>query len=279
MEKKDQNDLPKIDYIEFENLPVLSENELSQESISQNIMHLTEVPKWEINFKALLFFRSLNKQNSQLLKATLPHITQQINKLAVSIRSGITKLTLIFLGEVLRFYKPETEEDFLILNQILSMILHGTLNPKPFIRNEAKTRLIDSIAFNKELHIFRFCIELIDLMKNDKPIFSDTAFEAFESQFGQINLDGIEKGTFILFCDKIDELYNKKREIYTKKAVKILSHVIDKITKDKFNSMLTENGKEEKITQYENWIKYNEKKNTSTMSFKDFKKTIKKKKI
>ena len=55
MKETDQN----IDYISQDKLLVLSEEQLYEENISK----MLETPKWKINFDAIVFFRSVNKQN------------------------------------------------------------------------------------------------------------------------------------------------------------------------------------------------------------------------
>ena len=52
-----------IDYISQDKLLVLSEEQLYEENISSNLSKMVETPKWKINFDAIVFFRSVNKQN------------------------------------------------------------------------------------------------------------------------------------------------------------------------------------------------------------------------
>ena len=67
MKETDQN----IDYISPDKLPILSENQLSQENISLNLTKMVETPKWNLTFEAMIFFRSINKQNPTLIKTII----------------------------------------------------------------------------------------------------------------------------------------------------------------------------------------------------------------
>ena len=271
------NSDPKIDYIDYSNLPELTENQTTEENINIQIKNLTEIPKWEINFNALIFFRSLNKKNPILLKKYLPILIPLLKNLSISIRSGISKLTLILLGEILKTYeisKTENEEkDYENLNKIFGIILFCTFSPKTFIKNEAKNCLeknvINNVNYENNLNII---IELIDLMKNEKSVISDNAFFVCENlmkkiKFNEKNNNNEWKKLF----EKIDELNDKKREIYTKKVNKILVKIYNELKKENFEKLLKEIGIENKISVYNNIIEKNNRKNFgSQLSFKEF---------
>ena len=252
------NSDPKIDYIDYSNLPELKEEQITEENINIQIKNLTEIPKWEINFNALIFFRSLNKKNPILLKKYIQILIPYLNKLSNSIRSGISKLTLILLGEILKTYeisKTENEEkDYENLNKIFGIILFCTFSPKTFIKNEAKNCLEKNVINNENYeNNLNIIIELIDLMKKIK--------------FNEINNNNNWKKLF----EKIDELNDKKREIYTKKVNKILIKIYNELKKEKFEKILKEIELENKISVYNNIIEKNNRKNFgSQLSFKEF---------
>ena len=100
MKETDQN----IDYISSDKLPSLSEEQLSEENISSNLTKMVETPKWKLTFDAMIYFRSLNKQNPSLIKKIIPQLTKHLIKLSNSIRSGISKESIILVGEILQFF-------------------------------------------------------------------------------------------------------------------------------------------------------------------------------
>ena len=77
MKETDQN----IDYISIDKLPLLSEEQLSQENISSHLSRLVETPKWKLTFDSMVFFRSVNKQNPSLIKKIITQLTKYLIKL------------------------------------------------------------------------------------------------------------------------------------------------------------------------------------------------------
>ncbi len=273
MDKKDPKSEPHLEYVDYDKLPILKEEQMKDEFIITQIPRLNEIPKWEINFSTMIYFRCLNKQNPEKLKIILPKITPFLNKLSNSIRSGISKLSMILMGEILNSFSIEKNEDINLIKEIVGIVLHGTFSTKTFLKNTANNILKSNVVENSKYENFDFTNELIDLMRNDKTIISDTAFNVYENIIKKINLDNINNDSWNNFFIRIEELYDKKRDIYTKKCIKILNFFIEKLGKDVFMNKLKELGKEEKISLYENWIKLGTKKNIQTkMSFKEFRK-------
>ena len=246
---------------------------MKDEFIITQIPRLNETPKWEINFSTMIYFRCLNKQNPEKLKIILPKITPFLNKLSNSIRSGISKLSMILMGEILNSFSIEKNEDINLIKEIVGIVLHGTFSTKTFLKNTANNILKSNVVENTKYENFDFTTELIDLMRNEKTIISDTAYNVYQNIIKNIKLDNINNDSWNNFFIRIEELYDKKRDIYTKKCIKILNFFIEKLGKDVFMNKLKELGKEEKISLYENWIKLGTKKNIQTkMSFKEFRK-------
>ena len=75
MKETDQN----IDYISQDKLPTLSEEQLSDENISLNLSKMVETPKWKLTFDAMVFFRSVNKENPTLIKKNNSSINRIFN--------------------------------------------------------------------------------------------------------------------------------------------------------------------------------------------------------
>ena len=133
MKETDQN----IDYISIDKLPTLSEEQLSPENISSNLPKMVETPKWKLTFEAMVFFRSVNKQSPSLIKQIIPQLTKHLIKLSNSIRSGISKESIILVGEILNnFINDNTPEDFDIIKQLFNILFQcGTSNKKFIKRN------------------------------------------------------------------------------------------------------------------------------------------------
>ncbi len=274
MKETDQN----IDYISIDKLPLLSEEQLSQENISSHLSRLVETPKWKLTFDSMVFFRSVNKQNPSLIKKIITQLTKYLIKLSNSIRSGISKEAIILVGEILNnFIKENTPEDFDIIKQLLNILFQCGTSNKKFIKETSNELIQNGIVNNKTyLNLETICI-IIDLMKDKKSSICELCFKVYEQMIKNINLKNtdINENTWNKFFDKINELYAGKKEIYTKKCVKIIEYVEKNFEKKNFDELLNKLNRSEDIKKYEQWILIGTKKNSCQMSFKDFMRTKK----
>ena len=274
MKETDQN----IDYISIDKLPLLSEEQLSQENISSHLSRLVETPKWKLTFDSMVFFRSVNKQNPSLIKKIITQLTKYLIKLSNSIRSGISKEAIILVGEILNnFIKENTPEDFDIIKQLLNILFQCGTSNKKFIKETSNELIQNGIVNNKTyLNLETICI-IIDLMKDKKTSVCDICFNIYDKMIKDININStdISDNTWNKFFDKINELYAAKKEIYIKKVVKIIEYFEKTLNKNIFQDLLKKLNREEDIKKYEQWVVLGSKKNSCQMSFKDFMRTKK----
>ena len=269
MKENEQN----IDYISMDKLPVLSEDQLSQDNISLNLKKMIETPKWHATFDAIVFFRSVNKQNSSIIKKIISELIKYLPKLSNSIRSGISKEAIILVGEILLNYNNENSAfDFDIIKKILYILFQSATNNKKFIK-DASNELIEAglIKNDKYYNLDIICI-IIDLMNDKKNSVCEICYNAYENMIKKIDIKNkdINDNTWNNFFEKINELYSAKKEIYIKKCVKILEYFQNNLEKNNFNELLTKLNRESDIKKYENWILLGSKKSSTQMSFKDF---------
>ena len=274
MKETDQN----IDYIAPDKLVILTEAQLSKENIALNISNMIENPKWHLTFDSLVFFRCINKQNPSLLKTILPDLIKYLPKLSNSIRSGISKEAIILVGEILFNYINEnTDTDFINIKQLLYILFQSATSNKKFIK-EASLELIENglIKNNKYYNLDIISI-IIDLMKDKKSTVCEACYNAYDKMIKIIDIKNqeINDKNWNYFFDKINELYNAKKEIYIKKCVKIIEYFENNLGKNNFDELLVKLNRGDDIKKYENWVKLGSKKNTTQMSFKDFMKSKK----
>ena len=273
MKEIDQN----IDYISSENLPILSEDQLSQENISFNLTKMVETPKWKLTFEAMIFFRSVNKQNPSLIKNIIPQLSKYLIKLSNSIRSGISKESIILVGEILNSFIIENSEDLEIIKQLLNILIQCSSSNKKFIKDTSNELIQNGIIKNKNyLNLEIICI-IIDLMKDKKSSVGEICFNIYEQMIKDININNkdINENIWNKFFGKINELYSAKKEIYTKKCLKILEYFEKTLNKNNFEELLNKLNRSEDIKKYEQWLILGAKKNSTQMSFKEFMKTKK----
>ena len=273
IKEMDQN----IDYISLENLPILSEEQLSQENISSNLTKMVETPKWKLTFEAMVFFRSINKQNPSLIKNIIPQLSKYLIKLSNSIRSGISKESIILVGEIINNYINEKPEDLEIIKQLLNILIQCASSNKKFIKDTSNELIKNGIIKNKNyLNLETICI-IIDLMKDKKSSVCEICYNIYEQMVTDININSndINENTWNTLFDKINELYSAKKEIYTKKCVKILENFEKTLNKKNFEDLLNKLNRSEDYKKYEQWLILGTKKNSTQMSFKEFMKTKK----
>ena len=274
MKETEQN----IDYITPDKLVVLQEYQLSQENITLNLSHLVENPKWLLTFESMVFFRCINKQNPSLIKTILPELIKYLPKLSNSIRSGISKEAIILVGEILSNYINENKEnDFNIIKQLLFILIQSATSNKKFIKDAALELIeIGFIKKNKYYNLDIISI-IIDIMKDKKSSVCEVCYNIYDKMIKNVDIkkNDIKEITWNNFFNKINELYNAKKEIYTKKCVKIIEYFENNLDKNNFEALLVKLNRTDDIKKYENWILLGSKKNSTQMSFKDFMKSKK----
>ena len=269
MKENDQN----IDYISMDKLPVLSEDQLSQDNISLNLKNMIETPKWHVTFDAIVFFRSVNKQNSSIIKKIISELMKYLPKLSNSIRSGISKEAIILVGEMLlNYYNENTSFDFDIIKKILYILFQSATNNKKFIKDASNELIETGLIKNEKYYNLDIICIIIDLMKDKKNSVCEICYNAYENMIKKIDIKNkdINDNTWNNFFEKINELYSAKKEIYIKKCVKILEYFRNNLEKNNFNELLTKLNRDSDIKKYENWILLGSKKSSTQMSFKDF---------
>ena len=274
MKETDQN----IDYISLDKLPKLTDDQLSPENISSNLTKMVETPKWKLTFDAMVFFRSINKQNPLLIKGIISQLTKYLIKLSNSIRSGISKESIILVGEILNNYiNDNTPDDINTIKQLLNILIQCSTSNKKFIKETSNELVQNGIIKNKNyLNLETICI-IIDIMKDKKSSVCDMCFYFYEQMIKEIDINNpeIKDETWNKFFDKLNELYGMKKEVYTKKCVKIIEYFQKILTKNNFEQLLNKLNRAEDIKKYEQWVIIGSKKNSCQMSFKEFMKTKK----
>ena len=274
MKEIDQN----IDYISKEKLPTLTEEQLSSENIFSNLAKMVETPKWKLTFDAMIFFRSVNNQNPSLIKGIISQLTKYLIKLSNSIRSGISKESIIVVGEILNNYiNDNTPEDINTIKQLLNILIQCSTSNKKFIKETSNELIQNGIIKNKNyLNLETICI-IIDIMKDKKNAVCDMCFNFYEQMIKNIDLNSpdINDDIWNKFFDKLNELYGMKKEVYTKKCVKIIEYFQTILTKNNFEQLLNKLNRTEEIKKYDQWVILGSKKNSCQMSFKEFMKTKK----
>jgi len=95
---------------------------------------------WRIHFDAIESLRILNKYYSNETRAHLNKLIPFLQKSLESLRSNLSKNTLMFIKEVFLYYK-ETQAPDNFLDEILPIILEKSVSEKGFLKIEARAAL------------------------------------------------------------------------------------------------------------------------------------------
>ena len=304
-----ENDI-QIDYVSYEKLRVLKDNDYNAENIQKNIYKLKETQKWTESFGALLFFRSVNKQNYKIIKEIMGKIIDPIVKLSNSIRSGLAKEALITLGEILGNYELEEMPEYLkiegnsmeieeesnlneictseienkitqkktydfpkdfVIGKLLGAIFQCSASNKSFMKEEANLFINTNLIEKKKFHNLYSLSVIVRLMNDKKVAVCESVFSALQKLKEFIKLEGEKNLTeWKLLLDAFDFVYNEKKEIYTRKVLKLFGWIITEIGKYEFDKILEKIGRKNEITKYDQWVKLSSKKSTDKGGFREF---------
>jgi len=265
---EENNQDKKVDYLDFKDLENF-QNEKHYLSSLSNIGKYLKDDKldWFDQFEALNDLRKLNKFFPRSFLEALSEISTDFSKFLLSIRSNIAKLSLItlkeFFGSEIYFSKnPEVLKDYKIQNTsnivqslfdtFLPSILTQSASMKGFLKEEA-VQILDNIA-NVSNNSY-FLKKIISHINNKNNHYSENAFNCAYNLIQNIfTSDGYgefspsaspeKKGTKtfnkikdILEC--IMRLYNLKKDLFTKKALKLYFAVKDSVKHEQFENSKT----------------------------------------
>jgi hypothetical protein len=266
MKSNEENNLEKkVDYLEFDDL----ENFESEKHYLSSLSNIGEYLKddksdWFNQFEALNDLRKLNKFFPRSFLEAFLDISKDFSKFLLSIRSNIAKLSLIvlkeFYGSSIYFTKnPEILKDYKIQNTtniVISLfdahlphVLTQSSSMKGFLKEEA-IQILDNIA-NVSNSVY-FLKKIILQINNKNNLYSENAFNcAVNLLLNVFSSDGNgefspsaspEKNSNKIY-NKIKEilecilnLYNLKKDLFTKKATKLYSALKDTITHDQLEN-------------------------------------------
>lgn len=275
MKSNEENNLEKkVDYLEFDDLENFENEKHYLTSLSNIGVYLKDDKlEWFYQFDALNDLRKLNKFFPRSFLEAFLDISKDFSKFLLSIRSNIAKLSLIvlkeFYGSSIYFTKdPEILKDYKlqgttnIVNALfdshLPHILTQSSSMKGFLKEEA-IQILDNIAtlsnstyFLKKIisHInnknnqysenaFNCAVNLLLNVFNDKGgsgeiNFSPNASPSKNSNGNSNNNKGHDKVKEILEC--ILCLYNLKKDLFTKKALKLYTALKDVLSNDQIEN-------------------------------------------
>lgn len=255
----------KVDYIEFEDLENF-ENEKHYLTSLNNISNYLKNEKsdWVNQFDALNDLRKLNRFFPRSFLEALLDISKDFSKFLLSFRSNIAKLSLItlkeFFGSEIYFSNnPEVLKDFKIQNTeniiqslfdtFLPSILTQSASMKGFLKEEALQILENIASVTNKIYFLK---KIISQIYNKNNQYSENAFNCAMNLIENIfvsdknfspNTSPEKKGMKIYYkikeiIDCIISLYNLKKDLFTKKAIKLYSALKESVTSEQLENSI-----------------------------------------
>ena len=258
MISNNENQDIKINYLNFDELTYFENNLEIDSSINNIKKNLADSNSdWHSKFESIDDLRKLNKFNSKLFVNFFNTIILDFVKLITSIRSNIAKLSLILLKEFYsnsnyfrlksNFTEIENYQNnenlhishiilYNIFDVTLPSILSQSCSMKTFLKEEALLCL-DNLSVNVKSLVF--LKKLINEINNKNIHYSENSFNAAFKFLENIEVDEIivEKKTAIKdIMEYILHLYSLKKDLFSKKAVKLMNCLKIKIEDDYFEN-------------------------------------------
>lgn len=268
----ESNSSPKIEYEIFDDLKEIDINT----NLNNIYSDIEQEQDWVIQFQAINLLRQLNKFDFKTFALIFSKVIFYVKKLSASLRSNISKITLMLLTEIVN-YNPEHKNE--INNWLPTMIASAAAQSssnKHFIKEEV-IKFYSAISDN----IFTYtCLAL--LLTEIKSKVLPASENSFNSAMKLIenweweNFYSLKEWNNIFLA--IINLYNLKREPYNKRSVKIYSLILDKLGKDSLDKKIKSCGNDgnlRMLDQIENDIaNLTKSKSNGFGSLKEFKKKL-----
>lgn len=264
-----------VEYISCSDLKPF-ESDINLEGLIAELRKNTDInSQWTDQFEALNTIRRLNKFNSDIFKKIIYELCPVVCGLTTSIRSYITKMSIMLIKEIFNSSNLHSEDAFVIKQLIMSTVgLLSHLNN--FIKKEAASAL-EILANNPCYHNINTVLILISEIANRNLTISEGCYLHVEELLNKWDLkefNKIKDEQWIALFGQIDNLYNLKREPYNKRACKLVENLANKIGDEAFEQKLNKLNYD--VTLFRSMIDSVRKKTKDKGTIKDFVKDSKK---
>jgi hypothetical protein len=230
----------KIEYELFENLVPFKESEDFSSYTNIIISQLNDDSQWLNQYEALNTLRRLNKFADFFFNSLLSHVAPMITKLTGSIRSNLSKLSIMLIKEIFSS-KNISSEYFKFIKNFISAVTCQSASMKLFIKEEALASL-DALSKNFLFFNTTTIIYLLEDVSSKSLMQSENAYNTVLKIVENWSKDDIFSGTIYsqwenVFIHLIN-LYSLKREPYVKRACKLTEIFQTKFGEEEFQNLL-----------------------------------------
>jgi hypothetical protein len=230
----------KIEYVLFENLLPFNDLEDLESYGNLIICELKDESQWLNQYEALNTLRRINKFANFFLNSLLPQVALMITKLTCSIRSNLSKLSIMLIKEIFT-NQNISSQNFKYIKNFISAVTCQSASMKIFIKEESLACL-DALSKNYIFFNISIIIYLIEDVSSKSLNQSENAFNTILKLVENWSKEDIFSGTIYSQWEAvflhIINLYLLKREPYVKRACKIMETFYNKFGEDDFQNIL-----------------------------------------
>jgi hypothetical protein len=232
--------LIKVDYESYEDLKNFDKDTDFNSLINKIIQNLKDSPEWVKAFYSINDLRRLLKFNNEIFLQILDSVVNQLNKLSLSIRSNLSKLTLILIKEIFQAKFLST-----VYNQkiLINSVILGSSSTKAFIKEESLNAL-DALAENEKFYNLNTISIILDEVSSKNLKISENSFNYIDIIFSNWKTSEILKISSMhnwgIILQKIVNLNLLKREPYFKRSYNLMYIIFNKIGQDEFSYFFSE---------------------------------------
>jgi hypothetical protein len=232
----------KAEYEKFEDLKEFILDDKFEDLLNNTLKNLFDENNWYNQFEAVNDLRRLNKFHFDIFDCIFEKIVSNLAKLTSSIRSNLSKISLMLIKEFfnIRSYLRESKQS---LKLLINCLVTQSSSMKSFIKEEALGGL-DNLASNMEFYSPCIVNILIEECSNKSPQSSENAFNANIKILNNWVKEDIFSGTnhndWENILMRVINLHSMKKEPYLKRACRLVEVIYNKFGSEDFELLVSQ---------------------------------------
>jgi hypothetical protein len=235
-----ENNSIKVEYQLFDDLILYEEHEDFEMIKLEIIKMINDESNWINQYEALNNLRRLNKFCPLVFNSILQSVILQISKLTSSIRSNLSKLSIMLVREVF-MSQNLSSNNLKYIKNLITCTLTQSVSMKAFIREESLAAL-ENLSNNYYFFSSNTLHVLIEEVGHKNLSHSENSFNIIIKIVENWSKEDIFSGTNYSQWEgiykQILNLYSMKREPFSKRACRIIEAIHMKFGEEDFQNIL-----------------------------------------
>lgn len=231
----------KVEYQSFDDLKNYEDHEDFEEINLQILNMINDELNWLNQYESLNNLRRLNKYCPLIFNSILQSVILQISKLTSSIRSNLSKLSIMLIKEIF-ISQHLSSNNFKHMKNLINSTLTQSVSMKAFIREESLAAL-ENLSNNYYFFSTNTLHNLIEEVGHKNLSHSENSFNIILKIVENWSKEDIFSGTNYsqwegIFKQILHLFSNLKREPYSKRASRIIEAIHFKFGEEDFQNIL-----------------------------------------